>query len=392
MSIDYSKYRIIAKTFHGLEEVLSDELRSIGANKIEIHTRAVSFIGTQELVYVANLNLRTALRILVPIHQFYSKNENDLYNKVQNIDWSNYINARDSFAIDSVVYSDVFRHSKYIALKVKDAIVDQIRDRSGKRPSVNISNPDQRINIHIYKNQCTLSLDSSGESLHKRGYRHESSQAPLNEVLGAGLVLLSGWQKDCTFIDPMCGSGTILIEASMFAYNLPPGILRKSYGFMNWSDYNKDLWNKIREGALKGVRKHKYLILGSDISSKAVEATRSNMEIAGLGAKIKLEKRSFNELSSPGGEGILIMNPPYGERMQKIDINHFYKNIGDQLKQAYNGFDAWIFSSNKEALKNVGLRTSKKLTLYNGPLETKFHKYSMYSGSKSSSIDRSNSN
>lgn len=374
---------MVAKTHFGLEEVLAEELRKLGAEEVEVLNRAVAFSGDKTLMYKANLCLRTALRILVPIHKFKAHNEETLYQGVQEVDWSNYLEVDDTLAIDTAVSSDFFNHSQYVALKAKDAIVDQFRERTGQRPSVDLNRPTVRLNLHVFKDECTLSLDSSGESLHKRGYRQDTNIAPLNEVLAAGLVLLSGWDGKSNFIDPMCGSGTILIEAAMYAINMPPGIHRISFGFMEWKDYDKALWEKIVEEAKGKIdQEYAYKIVGSDLSRKTADIAKANIEFAGLDEDIRISVAPFEEKEPPKGGGIMICNPPYGERLQKSDIDAFYKMIGDQLKKAYAGYDCWILSSNMGALKQVGLRPSRKITLYNGSLECRFLKYSMYEGSK----------
>ena len=239
------EFELIAKTFMGLEPVLAKELTQLGANDIQIGRRMVSFSGNKELMYRANFQLRTAIRILKPIKHFKAKSADDVYDEVKKIDWSQYLSLDKTFAVDSVVFSDEFRHSKFVAYKVKDAIVDQFRETQGKRPNISVANPDIRLNMHIAEYDCTLSLDSSGESLHRRGYRQESVEAPLNEVLAAGMILMTGWQGDTDFIDPMCGSGTLPIEAALIAHNMAPGLFRKEYAFEKWPDFDKDLFDDI---------------------------------------------------------------------------------------------------------------------------------------------------
>jgi putative N6-adenine-specific DNA methylase len=376
-------YTLVAKTLFGLEEVLAAEISKLGGADVQIMNRAVGFRGDKRLLYRANLELRTALRILIPIHTFKAVNEDTLYKGVQAIDWSQYLEPTDTLAIDSAVSSDYFNHSQYVALKTKDAIVDQFRDKTGTRPSVDLDFPNLRLNVHIFKDECTLSLDSSGESLHKRGYRIDTNIAPLNEVLAAGMIQLSGWDGQSNFMDPMCGSGTILIEAGMFALNMPAGIRRRSFGFMRWKDYDEALWKEVREKAVSGIRTDfPYKLFGSDLSARTVEIATANIESVGLDEDIRIKVQPFEDRTPPEGGGIVIMNPPYGERMLKKDIDAFYSMIGDGLKQMYAGWDAWMLTSNMEALKHVGLRPSRKIPLYNGSLECRFVKYSMYQGSK----------
>jgi putative N6-adenine-specific DNA methylase len=374
------KFLITAKTHHGLEDVLAEELKQLGAENITKLTRAVSFQGDKFLLYKANLCLRTALRILVPVHKFKAVNETWLYRGVQKVDWSEYLTNSDTLALDSAVSSPIFNNSQYVFLKAKDAIVDQFRNKTGIRPSVDLDNPTVRINVFIQNDEVTLSLDSSGSSLHKRGYRNEVNEAPLNEALAAGLILMSGWDRQSNFIDPMCGSGTILIEAAMIAYNIPPNINRKKFGLMNWKNFDKTLWDKIINEAINNKSKFDFSITGSDISPEAVRIAHNNINSAGLKDKIKVDRKDFTKLIPPGGKATIIMNPPYGERIQPENINSLYKSIGDTLKQKYAGSEAWILSSNLEALKNVGLRPSKKIIFHAGPLELRFNKYSLYEG------------
>jgi len=367
----------------GLEAVLAKELTAMGAKNVQQLTRAVQFSGDKKLLYRANLELRTALRILKPFESFKTKHENHLYKKMRGIDWENYLSLDTTFAINAVTSSKYLTHSKYVALKTKDAIVDQFRDKYGQRPSIDLKNPDFRIDIHISRdNLCTISLDSSGTSLHKRGYRVQAVEAPLNEVLAAGMILLSGWKKDCAFIDPMCGSGTLPIEAAYFAYNIPPQLYRDDFGFKKWKDYDADLWATVKREAEQRIQDFDYPILGFDQEFQALKVASQNVVAAHLEGKVEIDVARFERLDPPAEEGLIIMNPPYDERLSVADTEAFYQSIGDQLKQSFAGYTAWIISSNKEALKNIGLRTSRKMTLYNGPLECKFQKYELYAGSR----------
>ncbi len=374
-------FEMIAKTFYGLEEVLAKELRAIGAKNIIKHNRALSFIGSIETMYKANYLSRTALRILKPIIKCKVQTPKALYRNVKKYEWENLFSLKDTFAIDTVVSSEYFKHSKFVALKVKDAIVDRFRDEFGERPSVDVNNPTVRISVHIFNDTCTISLDSSGDSLHKRGYRTASTTAPLNEALAAGMILLSGWDKESEFIDGMCGSGTIPIEATLIALNIPPGYLKAEYGFMKWKDYDSELWQKIK-GEIKSKTELDFKIIASDKSPEAIEAAARNIKSAKLLKYIILEKKYFDEQECKSGYGVVIMNPPYGERLKEDDLNKFYSEIGDTLKRNFSGFDAWILSASKSSMKRVGLKTSKKLTLFNGALECKYHKYELYRGTK----------
>lgn len=377
-------FKLVAKTFKGLEDVLYNELKELGASDLNIGNRMVEFTGDKELMYRANFHLRTAIRVLKPIAEFKVKDEKELYDAIQTITWSDYFDMKNTFAVDSVVYSDNFSHSKYVALKVKDAIVDQFREKFQKRPYVDTEDPDFSISIHISNDICTVSLDSSGESLHKRGYRLITNKAPINEVLAAGMILLSGWDKKSVFIDPMCGSGTIIIEAALIANNIPPGIYRKKFGFETWKDFDHDLLEKIYEEdtpeADPNVR-----IIGSDISEMAIRIAKENISNAGLKKKIELSVESIENILPPEVQtGTLITNPPYGERIKMNEINGFYKLLGDSFKNKFKGYEAWLLSSNFEALKYIGLRPTQKITLFNGPLECKYLNYSIYEGSKKS--------
>ena len=366
----------------GLEPILVSELEKLGAKKIKSLKRAVRFEGDKELLYRANLELHTALRILLPIKKFRAPHENSFYKQIKKIDWTEFLNVNDTIAVDAVSYSKHLSHTKYLALRTKDAIVDHFRKLTGDRPNVDVTDPTLRLHVHISKDECTLALDSSGNSLHKRGYRTESSEAPINEVLAAGLIALSGWDYNSDFIDPMCGSGTFLIEAALWAHNIAPQLYRESFGFMRWKDFDSKLWQKVRAEAEGKVTAFEHQILGFDKSFKAIKATQQNILAAHLEGKIVVDRRKFQKLSKPGLTGLLLMNPPYDERMAEENINELYREIGDRLKNEFVGYTAWLISSNKEALKSIGLRPSRKMTVFNGQLECKFQKFEMYEGSK----------
>ena len=373
---------MIAKTSFGLEEILATELKLLGATDIETLNRAVSFKGDKGFMYKANYCCRTALRILKPIAYFSVKSNEDLYNQVMMINWEDYLRKDGLFVIDSVIKDSIFTHSQFVAQKAKDAIADQFRNKFGIRPSIDLEKPDLRINIHIYKENCTVSLDSSGESLHKRGYRKATNIAPISEVLASGMILLSGWNKQTSFIDPMCGSGTLLIEAAMIANNIPAGYYRKTFGFEKWKDFDTELWETIRKAALNKMVEYEGEIVGSDISEPTIKIAIDNIRFAKLHKDIKVEISDFKDKQPPETPGILIMNPPYGERMEKDNLIEFYKSIGDTLKTRYDGWNAWIISSDNEALKFIGLKPTKKITLFNGPLECRFMKFEIYCGSR----------
>ncbi|WP_298238175.1 class I SAM-dependent RNA methyltransferase [uncultured Algibacter sp.] len=375
-------FKMVAKTLFGFEDLLENELLQLGARDIKKGVRNVSFTGDKGFMYKSNLGLRTAIKILKPIHSFRVNSEKDLYDKIYNMNWENYLKPTGSLAIDATIHSDLFSHSLYIAQKTKDAIVDKFRDTVGQRPNVDLKFPDLKINVHIDRRQCTISLDSSGDSLHKRGYKTATNIAPINEVLAAGLVMLSGWDGQCDFMDPMCGSGTMLIEAAMIACNIPPNLMRKEFAFERWHDWDVDLFEKIEESLLKKTRDFHYKITGYDKAPSAVSKAKENVKHAQLDDFIHVQHEDFFKTQKGGEDKLhMVFNPPYGERLN-IDMQEFYKSIGDTLKQSYPGTDAWFITSNLDALKHVGLRPSRKIQLFNAKLEARFVKYVMYEGSK----------
>ncbi|WP_158975961.1 class I SAM-dependent RNA methyltransferase [Cellulophaga sp. L1A9] len=375
-------YKMVAKTMFGFEGILAKELRKLGALNIEEGVRSVSFEGDMGFMYKANLCLRTAIKIIKPIHSFSVKNEEELYKKIYAFDWTEYLTPHTTFAIDTTVNSENFTHSLYVSQKVKDAIVDKFRDLDGIRPDVDIKFPDLRINIHIQKEHCNVSLDTSGRSLHQRGYKTATNIAPINEVLAAGLLLLSGWDGQSDFLDPMCGSGTILVEAAMIACNIPVNINRKEFAFEKWPDYDQELFDKIVESCLNKTREFHFKIAGYDKAPSAIRKAQDNIENANLSEYIKVGQFNFFETEKSVDSHLhILFNPPYGERLD-IDMEDFYKNIGDTLKTHYAGTDAWLITSNLEALKFVGLRPSRKIKVFNSHLESRLVKYVMYEGSK----------
>lgn len=377
------EFKMTAQTMFGFEEILSDELKNLGAKNIEKHNRAVSFAGDLELMYKANLCLRTALRILVPICEFEVFNEQDLYDNIKKIRWEEYLGTRDTVAINCSLSSPLFTHSQFLEQKTKDGIADYFKEKYGKRPSVDLISPTLRVNVYIYGSNCLVSLDSSGDSLHKRGYRDKSNIAPINEVLAAGLVLLSGWDKQSNFIDPMCGSGTILIEAALLASNTPPGIYKSHFGFMNWKYYDSDIWHKVFNQSIEQVNRAVPKIVGGEISRNVSRKAVSNIYDAEISDMISIQTAAFEDLEVPEGTGTLIINPPYGERMDKDeDIELIYKQIGDTLKKKWSGYTAWVITSNLEAAKHIHLTPKPKIKVFNGSLECRFMKYELYSGTK----------
>lgn len=379
------EFQMLAKTFKGLEDVLAKELIELGANNVQIQRRAVAFTGDKRMLYTANFCLRTASRVLVPIATFKAKKTDEIYEQVKQVDWAQYMNTRTSFAIDATVYSDLFRHSQFVTYRVKDALVDWWMEHGGVRPNVQLTNPDLYLNVHIAGDMVTLSLDSSGESLHKRGYRVANTQAPINEALAAGMLLLAGWNGQSDFYDPMCGSGTLLIEAALIARNIAPGIYRKGFAFEKWADFDADLFEDVSSDDSR-ERDFSHKIYGSDAGFYAMQVAMKNVQSAGLQRDIEVKQIRVQELklAEKNTEGALIMiNPPYGERLaQDRDVLRLYQDMGTTLKHQFSGATAWIISSNEDALKCVGLRPAKKIHLVNGDLECLFNKYELFKGDR----------
>lgn len=373
----------VAKTLFGLEEVLAEELKGLGAQKVTVLKRAVSFEGDLTVMYRTNLYCRLAIKILTPIFQFKARNENELYDQVKSHDWTKWIDVDQTFSIDGTVNSDFFNHSKYVALKMKDAVVDQIRDKKGRRPSVDTVDADITLNLRVFKDECTVSFDTSGELLNRRGYRGAGHLAPLNEVLASGMLHLAGWTPERPLHDLMCGTGTFLIEAAMIAANMPAGLFRRKFGFMGWEQHDPVLWNDIRRKASAEINYDpKVNIYGGDKDIRSVNTAQASAKLLRLSSKIKVERKLFDQQEPQAFSGLIISNPPYGERMLKTDIEAFYSLVGDTLKQKFSGYEAWLISSNVSAMKRIGLRASRKITLFNGSLECKFQRYDLYSGTK----------
>ena len=377
--MENENFELIAKTFQGLEEVLAEELTNLGANDIQIGRRMVSFTGDKEMMYKANFCLRTAIRILKPIKHFQAKDPDEVYEQIKMIRWEDYLDEEKSFAVDAVVFSTEFRHSKFVAYRVKDAIVDYFKEKTGKRPSVRINKPDVMLNIHIAQEKCTLSLDSSGESLHRRGYRQEAVEAPLNEVLAAGMILMTKWRGECDLIDPMCGSGTIPIEAALIARNIAPGVFRKEFAFEKWNDFDQEMFDNIYNDDSQ-EREFEHKIYGYDNNPKANEIAMHNIKAAGLSKDIVLKIQPFQQFEKPKEKSIIVMNPPYGERISSRDLLGLYQMIGERLKHAFQDNDAWVLSYREECFEQIGLKPSVKVPLFNGSLECEFRKYQIFGG------------
>lgn len=375
-------FKMLAKTLYGMEDILAEELRRLGAGNIRKGVRCVFFEGDTGFMYKANLCLRTALRILKPLSDFRVTKPEQLYQRIQQIQWSDYLDPGMTFAVDTVLHSDHFSHSLFVSQKVKDAIVDQIREKYGRRPSVSVSNPDLRIHLHLQGNMAHLSLDSSGSSLHLRGYRTATNKAPLNEVLAAGVLLLSGWKGQSDFLDPMCGSGTLLIEAAMIACNIPANLHRGAFGFQNWKDFDAELYQRIYQAALDKTRDFPYKILGMDKAPSAIRKAEQNVQNANLAEFITIRRDNFfHSKKETEGPLHLVSNPPYGERLT-VDTGTFYANIGDTLKGHYPQTRAWLLMGNPELIKKVGLRASRRIKLFNGRIEIRLALFEVYKGSK----------
>lgn len=373
------EFELIAKTFMGLENVLAQELTQLGADNVQTGRRMVSFTGNKEMMYRANFQLHTAIRILKPIRHFKARSAEEVYDNVKTIDWSRYIQPGKTFAVDSVVYSDEFRNSHFVAYKVKDAIVDQFREKTGTRPNISVSNPDIRLHIHIAGDDGTIALDSSGESLHRRGYRQESVEAPLNEVLAAGMILMTGWHGECDLIDPMDGSGTIAIEAALIARNISPGVFRNGFAFEKWPDFDQGLFETVYNDD-SAERPFEHHIYAYDVDMKAVNTARMNVKAAGLSQDVSVEQQDFKDFKKPAEKSIMIMNPPYGERITTSNLLGTYHMIGEKLKREFSGNEAWVLSYREECFEQIGLKPSIKIPLYNGSLECEFRKYALFDG------------
>jgi putative N6-adenine-specific DNA methylase len=373
------QFDMIAKTLYGLEDVLADELTMLKAGEVKTGRRMVAFKGDKAMMYRANYYCRTALRILKPVCRFDAGDADTVYSEVKKIAWEQYLSPDKTFAVDAVIYSESFKHSKFVAYKVKDAIVDYFTEKYDKRPSVRINRPDMYVHIHISHKNCTVALDSSGESLHRRGYRTELGEAPLNETLAAGMILKTGWNGQSHFIDPMCGSGTLLIEAAMIALNVPPGLFRKEYAFERWDDFDQELFMRISEDESE-ERTFTFKCFGSDISPKALKTAEKDIRNAGLSKYIELKMLPFQQYTEAPRPGILITNPPYGERIPVDDLMGLYSMLGERLKHVFSGYQAWILSYKEECLEKIGLRPSRKIKLMNGQLECEYRCYELFEG------------
>ncbi|PWL27742.1 MAG: RNA methyltransferase [Fluviicola sp. XM-24bin1] len=379
---------ITMKTFYGCEEVLKEELAELGFPDAKKLNRAVQISGTWRDVYYLNVHLRCALSVLVQVKKFNIRNEDDLYTQAMKIDWTQYFDVRKTFAVKGAVFSDFFKHSQYPFLLVKDAIVDTFRKKLKDRPDVNVKKPQVMFDVYINNREVTISLNTSGAPLFQRGYRDETGAAPMNEVAAAGLIRMSGWDKKSAFIDPFCGSGTFLIEAALMAAGLPATLERHHYAFKNFANFDAEIWDEIQNAIPKRITELPCLIVGSDKNAEMVMKARRNLRRLPIGRFVKVNADSFQETKRPAESGVMISNPPYGERMGD-EIEELYEELGDWMKTEMQGFNCWIVSSNMEAFKFVGLRPDKKVKVFNGSLECSFRKYSIYSGSKKAKFQES---
>ena len=378
-------FEIKVTTFFGLEEILADELRRLGGKDVEVFKRGASVVGDIGFLYKANLCLHTALKVIVPIAKFTANNEQELYDGIKSLEWERFISNTDTLMMEAVTNSEIFTHSLFVAQKAKDAVVDRFRDKTGSRPDVDLIHPSFRLYIHIFKNEVTLNLDSSGEPLYKRGYRSDINEAPMKEVLAAGLVKLSGWEKHLQLVDGMCGAGTIPIEAALWANNIPPGYYRNEFTFMRWHNFDEKLYDTIYESAISKITNDPIDILANELDTTTFKKAVTNTKNAKVDDSVKCFNENFFDLMPTRKGGVLILNPPYGERIPVQEIEKLYKEIGDKLKKDYKGYNAWIITSSPEAVKSIGLRPSRRIHLFNGSLECRYLKFELYDGSKKAS-------
>jgi len=377
-----SDYQIVVSTYAGLEEVLAKELQVLGGRDIERHTRAVSCTGDKGFVYKANFSLRTALRVMVTLNNFKFRDDKGLYDGVKEVEWSSFINPDQTISVRCTLSSDAFTNNLYPALKAKDAIVDYFREKTGNRPDVDRQDADVQVSLFIHERTCTVQLNSSGASLHLRGYRQDVDKAPMSEVLAAGLILLTGWEGPRPLVDFMCGSGTIPIEAALIAARIPPGVFRDKYAFEKWPDFDEELFTTIRNKQVERIAETPVKIFGNELVRRVADKAKENVEAAKVEDIVTITSMDYRDFEPPVNGGIVITNPPYGEKLEQEDLQEFYKEMGDTLKRRYSGYTAWIFTGTPEAHKWVGLRPSRKIPLFNGAIECRFMKYELFTGSK----------
>jgi putative N6-adenine-specific DNA methylase len=369
-------------TFFGLEEILARELMQLGGKNVQPFKRGVSVVGDLGFLYKANLCLHTALKVIVPIYRFSAANEHELYERIKEIGWEDFLSNTDSLMVESVLNSETFTHSQFVSQKIKDGIVDRFREKTGKRPDVDLLRPIFKLYVHVFRNEVSLNIDSSGDPLYKRGYRADINEAPMKEVLAAGLVKLSGWEKHLLLIDGMCGAGTIGIEAALWANNIPPGYYRNNFAFMLWRNFDEKMYDTIFESSVGKIKEDKVEIICNELDQFTFRKAKSNTVNAKVDDVVTCLNQDFFDLVPSRQAGVVILNPPYGERIPVEEIEKLYKEIGNKLKKDFQNFSAWIITSSPEAIKSIGLRPSRRIQVYNGSLECRYLKFELYGGSK----------
>jgi len=378
---DGSVPKYFATCARGVESILADELRALRAGGVEPGRGGVAFQGDQALLYRANLWLRTAIRVLVPVLDVEARSFDDLYDAVRSIDWRQYMTPDHTLAVDANVRDSQMTHSQYASRRVKDAICDQFRERSGRRPSVDAENPMVGFNLHVFRDRAVLSLDSSGDSLHKRGYRPVQTRAPLNEALAAALIRQTGWRHDQPFLDPLCGGGTLCIEAAWMALDRPPGLTRKHFGFQGWMDYDVRLWTGLRDDARnKLLKRLPAPIFASDAREDAIDHADRNARAAGIRPLLTMQRRDVAELEAPSGPpGVLLCNPPYGERIgEERELIGLYRSLGEAFRRLV-GWTAWVFTSSATLAEAIGLPPAQRIALWNGKLPCMLYRFDVSS-------------
>lgn len=375
--------KITVKTLYGFEDILQDELKELGYDKTEKLNRAVQVKGDWEDVYRLNYRCRLAISVLVEVASFYIQKEKDLYDEAKKIDWTSFFEMEKTFAVKGAVFSNLFTHTQYPFLLVKDAIADVFREKFDARPNVNIKAPQVMFDVYIKEKSVTVSLNTSGIPLFQRGYRQEVGEAPMNEVLAAGLLRLANWDKKSPLIDPMCGSGTLAIEAALLAADIPSMVERQHYAFKNFKSFDPEAWEKVQNEVNRRPVDLGFKIFASDIDAGMLQKAKRNSRMAPIGNMISFTLKDVFELEPPSEKGLLICNPPYGERMgEDEDISELYQKLGDAFKNSFVGYDCWVISSNMDAIKSVGLKASKKVKVFNGNLECSFREFKVFEGSK----------
>lgn len=379
-------YRFFATTSKAMEPLLAQELEALGVQSIKTTVAGVYFQGSFESAYRVCLWSRIANRVLFPIKEFDAHTPEHLYEAVRSIHWLDHLDQKGTLAVDFATNHSAISHSQFGAQKVKDAVVDQLREKTGERPSVNIRTPDVRINVYLNRNRAVLSVDLSGESLHRRGYRQQGNEAPLKENLAAAILAISDWQKVATpgnaFLDPMCGSGTLPIEAAMIASKRAPGLIRNYFGFLKWKKFEPQNWSDLKKEAQElEIKEPKKLpkIVGYDRDSRAVTISLENIERAGLRGRLHIEKKDLSTCDRIADSGVLAVNPPYGERLGEVEeLRPLYRELGDLFKKKFKGWNAFVFTGSPDLAKEVGLKADRRHVLFNGAIECRLLQFSIY--------------